>query len=83
MKKIITIAGRRPTTACAALAVASTGALAACGGTVTVHGTVTPNSAVAGGFGPGMNSTSYVGCAAASPRPGTQVTVTSQETGRC
>ena len=45
------------------------GALAACGGpgTVTVHGTDTPNSAAAGVFGPGVNSTSYAGCAAASP----------------
>jgi hypothetical protein len=36
-------------------------------GTVTVHGTDTPNSAAADVFGPGMNSTSYAGCAAASP----------------
>ena len=47
------------------------GALAGCGGqrasTVTVHGTDTPNSAAAGVSGPGMNSTSYPGCAAASP----------------
>jgi len=44
------------------------GALAARGGpgTVTVHGIDTPNKA-AGVFGPGMNSTSYAGCAAASP----------------
>ena len=45
------------------------GALAGYGGpsTVTVHGTDTPNSAAAGVFRPGMNGTSYAGCAAASP----------------
>jgi hypothetical protein len=60
------------------VAALSMGALAACGGpgTVTVHGTVTPNSASAGVFGPGMTSTSYAGCATANPAPGTQVTVT-------
>ena len=44
-------------------------ALAGCSGlsTVTAHGADTPNSAAAGVFGPGMNSTSYAGCAAASP----------------
>lgn len=44
-------------------------ALAGCSGlsTVTAHGTDTPSSAAAGVFGPGMNSTSYAGCAAASP----------------
>lgn len=55
-----------------------TGALAACDGpgVVTVHGTVTPSSASASVFGPGMTSTSYAGCSAATPTPGTQVTVT-------
>ncbi len=45
------------------------GALAACGGpgTITVPGTDTPNCAAMGVFGPGMNSTSCAGCAAASP----------------
>jgi hypothetical protein len=75
MKKITTT-----TRAAGALAVTavSGGALAGCGGpgTMTVNGTVTPNSAAAGVFGPGMNGTSYAGCAVAKPAPGTQVTVT-------
>ena len=52
-----------------AVTVLPMGALAGYGGPsiVTVHGTDTPNSAAAGVFGPGMNSTSYAGCAAASP----------------
>ena len=52
-----------------AVTVLPMGALAACGGpgTVTVHGTDTPNSAAAGVVRPGMNSTSYAGCA---PSPG-------------
>jgi hypothetical protein len=60
---------------------AMAGLLAACGSStpppVTVHGTVTPSSGSSSVFGQGMNSTSYVGCAAASPAPGTQVTVSS------
>jgi hypothetical protein len=44
---------------------------------VTVHGTITPSSSSSSVFGTGMNSTSYTGCAASSPAPGTQVTVSS------
>jgi hypothetical protein len=61
-----------------AVAALSVEVLTACGGpgTLTVHGSVTPNSAAAGVFGPGMNRTSYAGCAGAKPTPGTQITIT-------
>lgn len=44
--------------------------------TVTIKGTVTPSSGASAVFGAGMNATTYAGCAAASPAPGTQITVT-------
>jgi hypothetical protein len=43
---------------------------------VTVNGTVNPSSGVAVVFGPGINATTYAGCAKASPAPGTQIKVT-------
>lgn len=59
--------------------VAATVALmaAGCGGnsTITIHGTLAPSSGVSSVF-PGVVSTTYGGCMAASPAPGTQVTVT-------
>ena len=43
----------------------------------TITGTVTPSSAASSVFGSGINATSYAECAVTSPKPGTQVTVTS------
>ena len=43
---------------------------------VTIKGTVTPSSGASSVFGAGVNATTYAGCAAASPMPGTQITVT-------
>lgn len=44
---------------------------------VTVNGTVTPSSGASSVFGSGITATTYAECALASPKPGTQITITS------